>query len=107
MFCFHLKKSATESLRLLSKAYGYYVPSILPCEYWFRRFKRGDFDVEDNKRPGQLKKFEDEDLETLMDEDQCQTLKEFAEALNVSEMAVSKRLKSIGMIQKQRNATTK
>jgi len=103
LFCFHLKKLATESLRLLSEAYGDYAPLISICEYWFRRFKSGDFDLEDKERPSQPKKFEDEELKALLDEDQCQTLKELAEALNVTEMAVSKRLKSMGMVQKQGN----
>lgn len=103
LFCFHLKKSAAESLRLLFEAYGDYAPSISTCENWFRRFKSEDFDLEDKERPGQPKKFEDKEMEALLDEDQCQTLKELAETLNVTEMAVSKRLKSMGIIQKQEN----
>ena len=39
------------------------------------RFKSGDFGLEDEERPGQPKKFEDEDLEALLDEDSCQTHK--------------------------------
>lgn len=73
LFCFHLKKSVAESLCLLSEAYGYYAPSISICEYWFRQFKSGDFYLEDKERPGQLKKFEDEKLKALLDEDQYQT----------------------------------
>lgn len=103
LFCFHLKKSATESLRWLSEAYGDYAPSISTCEYWFRRFKCGDFDTEDKERPGQPPKFEDEKLEALLDEDPCQTLKEFASTLNVTQMAISKCLKALGMVQKQGN----
>ena len=43
------------------------------CQKWFARFKSGDFDLEDEERPGQPKKFEDEELEALLDEDRCQT----------------------------------
>ena len=45
------------------------------CEQWFKRFKSGDFDVKDNERPGQPKKFKDADLQALLDEDSTQTLK--------------------------------
>jgi len=44
-------------------------------------------------------------LEALLEEDSCQTLKELPETLNVDESTVSKRLKAMGMIQKQGNAT--
>lgn len=53
---------------MLSETYRDHAPSISTCEYWFRRFKSGDFDVEDKERPGQLKRFEDEELEALLDE---------------------------------------
>lgn len=36
---------------------------------WFRQFKNGDFNVKDKPRSGQPKKFEDEELEALLDED--------------------------------------
>jgi len=46
-----------------------------------RCFKDGDFSVED--RSGQPKKFEDKELEALL-EDQIQTQEEFAESLGVT-----------------------
>lgn len=53
------------------------------------------------ERPGQPKKFEDEDLVTLLDEDPCQTLRELSISLGVDFSTVGKRLKAIGMVQKQ------
>ncbi|EGI58127.1 Mariner Mos1 transposase [Acromyrmex echinatior] len=49
IFCFHLKKTAAESYRLLREAYGEHDPSQDICERWFRRFKSGDFDVADKE----------------------------------------------------------
>ena len=68
---FNLKKSATESHRMLLEAYGDYTPSINTREYWFRCFKSRDFDTEDKECPGHSKKIEDEELETLIDKDPC------------------------------------
>ena len=64
--------------------------------------QNNDFDVNDKERPGQPKKFENGELEALLQEDSCQTLKE-SETLNVDESTVSKRLKAMGMIQKLGN----
>jgi len=61
LFCFHLKKSAADGHRwtLLCEAYGEHASSIKTCEYWFRRFKSGDFDTSDKEREGKPVKFED------------------------------------------------
>lgn len=97
---FFLKKSAAESHRLLVECYGEHALSERQCCEWFQRFKNGDFDVCDKERPGQTKKFKDEELEKLLHENPCQTQKELAKALNVTQAAVSRRLRALGMIQK-------
>jgi len=45
--------------------------------------------------------FKDEELKELLDQDSCQTLAEFGKILQVDASTVSKRLKALGMIQKQ------
>ena len=57
---------------------------------WFRRFKNGDFDVDDRPREGRPKTFEDTELEALLNEDPCQTQEELASALGVTRQAISK-----------------
>ncbi|UYV67697.1 SEPT7 [Cordylochernes scorpioides] len=103
LFCFNLKKSATDGHRLLCEAYGKHALSIKSCEYWFRRFKSGDFDTRDKERGGRPIKFEDAELEALLDEDSSQTQEELAETLGVTQQAISNRLKVMGMVQKQGN----
>jgi len=95
------KKSTVEVHRIFVKTYGDYALSETTCRDWFRRFKNNDFDVEDKERSGAPKKFENEKLEALLREDSCQTLAELAESLEVDHTTVSKRLKALGMIQKQ------
>jgi len=51
------------------------------CREWFRRFKDGDFSVEDKLRSGQPKKFEDKELEILLEKDQSQAQEKLAESL--------------------------
>ena len=69
VFCFNWKKSAAESHRILVEVYGDNAPTDKSCREWFRRFKDGDFSVEDKPRCGESKKFEDKELEALLDED--------------------------------------
>jgi len=71
IFCFNWKKSA-EAHRMLVEVYGDTAPTDKSCREWFRRFKDEDFSVEDKPRSGQPKKFEDKELEALLEEDQSQ-----------------------------------
>ena len=59
--------------------------------------------MEDKEHPAQPKKFEDEKLKALLDEDCCQTQEELAESLGVTQEVISKRLNTAGYIQKQGN----
>ena len=88
IFCFNWKKSAVEAHRMLVEIYGDTAPTDISCRKWFRRFKVGDFS-EDKPRSGQPKKFEDKELEALLEEDQSQTQEELAESLEVIQQAVS------------------
>ncbi|GFX90408.1 mariner Mos1 transposase [Trichonephila clavipes] len=81
---------------LKSKAYFYHVDDE-PDNI------NGDFDVEDQHGGGREKVFEDAELEALLDQDSCQTQQELAGSLGVTQQAISKRLKVMGMIQKQGN----
>ena len=100
---FNMKKTAVESHRILMEVYGEHALAERTCQKWFARFKSDDFGLEDKERPGQPKKFEDEELEALLDDDCCQTQEELAESLEVTQAAISKRLKAAGYIQKQEN----
>ena len=76
---------------MLSSTYGEAALSEGTCCKRFQRFKNGDFDVEGLHGGGKEKFFEDSKFEVLLAEDSCQT------------QAISKRLKAMGIIQKQRN----
>ncbi|KAG5314879.1 MOS1T transposase, partial [Pseudoatta argentina] len=97
-----MKKSAAEAHRMLSNTYGEAI-SERTCREWFQRFKNGDFDVEDQYSGGREKVYEDAELEALLDQDSCQNQEELARSLGVTQQAISKRLKVMGMIQKQGN----
>jgi len=76
LLLFDLKKSATETHQTLSETYDV-APSYPNYRFWFQRFKSGDFDVNDKERPGEPKKFEDNKLQDLLDENPANNGKYF------------------------------
>ncbi|GBP66273.1 Mariner Mos1 transposase [Eumeta japonica] len=69
--------------QFLLEAYDEHALAEQMCRKWFARFKSGDFELDDKERPGQPKKFEDKELQGLLDVDSCQTLQELATSLVV------------------------
>lgn len=82
-FTFFKKKSATEAHRIFVETYGDHALSKTIRRVWFGRFKNNDFDIENKERFGAPEKFEDKELEALLDEDPCQTQNKLAELLGV------------------------
>jgi len=78
----------------LSKHYSEHALGKSQC---FKKFKSGNFDVRNEKRGKPPKKFEDSELQALLDENDAQT-QQLADQLNVKRKAVSIRLKSMGKI---------
>ena len=99
LFLFYQKKSASESHHILVETYGDNVLTQNACVRWFRRVKSGDFDLKDKDRPGQPKKFQDAELQALLDEDDTQTQQQMAEKLNGRQI-IFDRLHAMGKIQK-------
>ncbi|GFV12462.1 hypothetical protein TNCV_1792411 [Trichonephila clavipes] len=69
----NLRKNAAESHQMLVEAYGGNVLSRAQCYRWFEKFQNGDFDVRKEERGRPAKKFEDAELQALLDEDDDQT----------------------------------
>ena len=75
---------SAESCRILVKAYGHNAPPESTCRQWFRIFKNHNFDLEDKERERAPKRFQDEDLEAILNEDPCHSETQLAEALNAT-----------------------
>lgn len=101
IFCFHRNKTAAETHRELVETYGEHAISEPTCREWFRRFKSGNFDVEDQKRSGQPKKFTDSELKALLDENVARSTSQLAEILCVERTSIGKRLRAMGMVYKE------
>ncbi|UYV75101.1 SIM2 [Cordylochernes scorpioides] len=100
LFAFNWKKSATEAHRMLEEVYGDHALRKSQCYRWFKKFQSGDFELDNVPRGKPPQKFEDAELQALLDEDSTQTQKKLAKQFQVSQGAVSLRLNSLGMTQK-------
>ena len=101
IFCYHLKKIAAESHRMLVEAYS--VSMLLVNHSALSGLKNSKVTILRNEERGKpSKKFKDSELQTLLDEDDAQT-QHLADQLNVTRETVSIRLKSMGKIQKMEN----
>ncbi|UYV80559.1 hypothetical protein LAZ67_19000614 [Cordylochernes scorpioides] len=100
LFAFNWKKSATEAHRMLEEVYSDHALSKSQCYRWFKKFQSGDFELDNEPHGKPPQKFQDAELQALLDEDSTQMQKKLANQLQVSQGAVSLRLNSLGMTQK-------
>ncbi|EGI66633.1 Mariner Mos1 transposase [Acromyrmex echinatior] len=102
IFCFNMKKSAAEAHRMLSNTYTNTVRLLLVKERVVNGLRTVIL-TSNWHRDGREKVFEDAELEALLDQDSCQNQEELARSLGVTQQAISKLFKVMGMIQKQGN----
>lgn len=97
LLCFHEKNTIAETVRRIKAAYGDNSIARQTVTKWFLRFRSGDYSLEDRGRPGQLKKFEDDELLALIQQDPTQSQESLARALNVTQATISKRIVDLGL----------
>ena len=61
---------------MLVETYGEAALSKRRCREWFQKLSNGKFDIEDKERSGRPKVYQDVELQTLLDQDSCQTQEE-------------------------------
>ena len=53
--------------------------SYKTCKKWYQRFKAGNFNLEEDDRSGALRKFDDDELEELLNENPTRMQEELVE----------------------------
>ncbi|UYV68796.1 hypothetical protein LAZ67_6000885 [Cordylochernes scorpioides] len=90
LFAFNWKKSATEAHRMLEEVYSDHALSKSQCYRWFKKFQSGDFELDNEPHGKPPQKFEDAELQALLDEDSTQMQEKLAKQLQVSQGDVDK-----------------
>ena len=88
LYEFKLNRSVAETARKINQALGNDSVNERPIRRWFAKCRSGDFNFEDELRSGWTTVIQDEDLRTLVETDQSQTVRGMAEGLGVNSHAV-------------------
>lgn len=97
---FKLGLSAAETARKINQVYGPNSINERTVQLWFKKFRSGDFSLEDAPRSGRPTVIQDDNLKAMVEADPSQTVRGIAEELGVSHHAVEDGLKRIGKVKK-------
>ena len=100
LYEFSRNKTAVEATKSICDAYPECALDVRTCQYWFARFKTGDYDLKDKERTGRPVEADDDFLEELLEEDPKQSTTELAIKLSVHQSTVCRRLQALGKVQK-------
>ena len=65
---------------------------------WFSRFKAGDFNLEDQERPGRRSTTDEDQIKTLIENNPRYTTRQLAEMLKISKSTIHEHLVKVGYI---------
>ena len=92
---FRKNTTAAECHRMITEIYGD-IMDVSTCHRWFRKFKSGDFNLEDKERTGQPMKIDVHLLYELVEENPGLNTTELGAILEVDPETVSLHLHKIG-----------
>lgn len=100
LYEFKLGHTATEAHGNLCAVFGEDIPSERQCQNWFKKFRDGDFSIEDEPRPGRPIELDlDAFLDLLRNERRLST-REMARILGCSQPTIVHYLKEFDFVQK-------
>jgi histone-lysine N-methyltransferase SETMAR len=97
LYEFKKGSKATEATKNICEVYGE-VLDAPKCRYWFRKFKSGDFSLQDAPRSGRPAVLDNDLLKAAIEEDPRLTTRELAERFNCSNSTVHEHLQALGKV---------
>lgn len=97
LFYFRKGKSGAKTVQKICSVYGHDVVALTTVCNWFRRFKSGNFDLDDQKRSGRPTVNVDA-IKSIIDQDCHSTTRSIAEKVNISHITVGRHLKSLNYV---------
>lgn len=83
LHCFEAKYSATEAANYLNSVYGESFTSKNNIGGWYRRFRKGDFDLDDRPRCGRSRAVNEAELDAYMQANPMSTVAKLCEVFKV------------------------
>ena len=85
---FKKDKNATEMQKMISAVYGEGAVTDQTCQKWFAKFHAVDFSLDDTPWSGRPVEVDSDQIETLMENNQCSTMWGIADILKISKSIV-------------------
>ena len=99
MFYYFKKgKNATEMQKMICASYREGAVTDRTCQKWFAKFPAGDFLLDDAPRSGRPVEVDRDQIETLIENNQCYTTREIADILKISKSSVENPLPQLGYV---------
>lgn len=98
LFLFRKDESAAKARREICNVYGAKTITRRICEYWFSRFRSGNFNIESSIYPGRPLAVEDEQILEMVKNNGHVKTREIAQRLGISHATAARRLKTLGMV---------
>jgi histone-lysine N-methyltransferase SETMAR len=100
LYEYRLGHNASTATRNINEAWGEDTLSERTTQWWFKKFRSGDMNLENQERgrPGSV--IDNDQLKALVEADKHKTVRELAEDLNVNISTISRHLQSIGKVKK-------
>lgn len=95
------EKNAVGTKQLICEAYAEDFVSADMCEKWFRRFKSGNFNLDDKPRLGRLVRMKKGDLDEVLKEDLTQSTRKLTKQFEVDHKTILTRLQTLGKMNKE------
>jgi len=88
LFFYRKGKNATQAANKICAVYGEGAVAERTMRKWFARFKTGDFNLEDQERPGKSSTTDEDQIKTLIENNPRYTTRKLAEMLNMSKSII-------------------
>jgi [histone H3]-lysine36 N-dimethyltransferase SETMAR len=100
LFQFKLGRNAAATARDINFAFGPETTNERTVQWWFKKFRSGNYSLDDEERSGRPREVDNDQLKALVETDPRTTVRELASELRVSCMTVSNHLREIGKSKK-------
>lgn len=98
LYEFKLGTKVTSTFEKVNKAFGQSTTSLRTVQYWYEKFKNGNYDLSDAPKSGRPVTVSDSDLLALVESDPQVTCAILGEQLGLSAEGVRKRLHSLNKV---------
>ena len=99
-FFYRKGKNTTQATNEICAVYGDGAIAERPVRKWFAKFKAGDFNLEDQERPGRAATTDEDQIKTRIENNPRVTTRELAEMFKISKSTIHEHLAKLGYIKR-------